>query len=136
MVSGVFSIWSTGRMIMEQNTIKNREAAAVNVMELPMVRDRFSRSLDPKYWDTIMLAPMDMPTNSTSSRFNMGLALPTAAKALSPTYFPTTILSTVLYSCWAILPMSMGIVKATIFSHGFPTVISTWANNCLNLDSM
>ena len=33
------------------------------------------------------------PTNRTRSRFKIGLALPTAASALSPTYFPITILS-------------------------------------------
>ena len=44
----------------------------------------------------MMLAPMEIPTNNTRRRFSMGLALPTAAKALSPTYFPTTMLSTVL----------------------------------------
>ena len=96
MVSGVFSMRSTGRIIMDPNTMRNREAAAVRVMVLPMVRDRFSLSLEPKYWDTMILAPMEIPTNSTRSRFSMGLALPTAARALSPTYLPTTMLSTVL----------------------------------------
>ena len=70
-----------------------------------------------------------IPTNNTIKRFRIGPALPTAASALSPTKLPTTTLSTVLYSCWAILPINMGTVKIRIFSQGFPTVMSTGANN-------
>ena len=72
------------------------EDTAVRVMVLPMVFDKLSLSFAPKNWDTMMLVPIDIPIKSTSSRFKIGLALPTAARALSPTYFPTTILSTVL----------------------------------------
>ena len=39
----------------------------------------------PKYCDTMMLAPTEIPMNSTSIRFSSGPALPTAARALSPT---------------------------------------------------
>ena len=49
MLSGVFSICSTGRMMADPKTIKRTEAAAVKVMVLPMVRDKFSLSLEPKY---------------------------------------------------------------------------------------
>ena len=96
MLSGVFKRIRTGRIKAAPKTIKSKEEAAVSVMVLPIVLDKFSRSLEPKYWETIMLAPMEIPTNSTKSRFKIGLALPTAAKALSPTYRPTTMLSTVL----------------------------------------
>ena len=72
------------------------EDTAVRVIVLPMVFDKLSLSFAPKNWDTMMLVPIDIPIKSTSSRFKIGLALPTAARALSPTYFPTTILSTVL----------------------------------------
>ncbi len=41
-------------------------------------------------------APVAIPTKSTSKRFNIGDALPTAASALSPTYLPTIIESAVL----------------------------------------
>ena len=55
----------------------------------------------------------------------IGPALPTAASALSPTKRPTMMLSTVLYSCWAILPISMGMEKRMIWVTGFPSRIST-----------
>ena len=41
--------------------------------------------LAPKYWQTMMPAPVEMPMNSTSSRFRMGPLAPTAARAASPT---------------------------------------------------
>ena len=59
-----------------------------------------------------MLAPTLIPINNTIKRFKIGPALPTAASALSPTYFPTTTLSTVLYNCCAIFPISIGTVKS------------------------
>ena len=95
-LDGVFSIFKRGRIVTEPNTIMISEAAAVKVMVLPIVFDRCSLSFAPKNCDTMILVPIDMPIKSTSSRFKIGLALPTAARALSPTYFPTTILSTVL----------------------------------------
>ena len=52
------------------------------------------------------------------------LELPTAARALSPTYLPTTMESTVLYSCCAILPNSMGTANSAIRCQGAPMVIS------------
>ena len=79
-----------------------------------------------------MLAPTLIPINNTIKRFKIGPALPTAASALSPTYFPTTTLSTVLYNCCAIFPISIGTVKIRMSSHGRPTVISTGANNFFN----
>ena len=71
-------------------------AAIVRVMLLPILRERFSFSFAPKYWLTIIPVPVDMPINITSSRLKTGLDEPTAARALSPTYLPTTMLSTVL----------------------------------------
>ena len=96
MLAGVFKSSRIGRIATEPAITKNMEEAAVKVSTLPIVRERFSLSRDPKYWETMMLAPIEIPINSTSSRFKIGLALPTAARALSPTYRPTTILSTVL----------------------------------------
>ena len=72
------------------------EAMAVRVIQLPMVPESSSLSFAPKYWETITLLPTEIPINKTSSRFKIGPALPTAARALSPTYRPTIILSTVL----------------------------------------
>ena len=77
-------------------TIETMEAMAARVMQLPMDRLSFSRSPAPKYWETTMPAPVETPTNSASSRFRMGDALPTAARAFSPTYLPTTMESAVL----------------------------------------
>ena len=96
MLAGVFSIFKSGRIVTEPRTIMISEDTAVRVIVLPMVFDKLSLSFAPKNWDTMMLVPIDIPIKSTSSRFKIGLALPTAARALSPTYFPTTILSTVL----------------------------------------
>ena len=42
------------------------------------------------------LAPTEIPMNSTSIRFRIGPAVPTAASASSPTNRPTMMLSTVL----------------------------------------
>ena len=85
MDSGVSRSSSRGLDTREATTITITGAAAVSVMQCPIVTDSFSRSLAPKYWDTMMPAPTLIPTNSTNSRFNMGPALPTAARALSPT---------------------------------------------------
>ena len=49
MVSGVFSICNAGLMTIEPNIIRKMEETAVKVMVLPMVFDRFSLSLEPKY---------------------------------------------------------------------------------------
>ena len=85
MDSGVFKSSNSGLAISEATTMTNRVAIAVSVMQLPMVADNFSRSLAPKYWDTMIPAPTLMPTNRTISRLSIGPALPTAASALSPT---------------------------------------------------
>ncbi len=85
MLSGVFMMVSSGRATSTPRTIMAREESMVRVMLLPMVMERRSRSRAPKYWETMMPAPVEMPTKKTSSRFRMGPALPTAARALSPT---------------------------------------------------
>ena len=59
----------------------------------------------------------------------MGAALPTADRAKSPIYSPTTMESTVLYSCWAKLPISMGMENSNRRFHGAPSVILWAANN-------
>ena len=72
------------------------DETTVAVMVVPMVSSKRSRSFAPKYWDTITLAPTEIPMNNTSSKFKIGPLAPTAARALSPTYAPTTMESTVL----------------------------------------
>ena len=93
-------------------------------IQLPMDSVIPFLSRAPKLWDTTMPAPVEIPTNNASSRFRMGMALPTAARALSPTYLPTMMESAVLYSCCATLPSSMGMENSMIRFQGEPTVIS------------
>ena len=57
-------------------------AIAVRVMQFPMVLESASLSFAPKCWATRIPAPVDMPTNSASSRFSTGDALPTEASAV------------------------------------------------------
>lgn len=85
-----------------------RLAIPITVIQFPIVADNSSLFLAPKYWDTMILTPTLIPTKRTISRFMIGPALPTAASALSPTYFPTTTLSTAEYVCCAIFPRSIG----------------------------
>ena len=128
-MSGVFKSRSSGIVTSGVIAITRIVVTIVSVIQQPIVFDNSILCFAPKYWDTIIPTPTEIPTNNTSSRFRIGPALPTAASALSPTNLPTIILSTVLYSCCAIFPINMGIVKATIRFPGLPCVISTGANN-------
>ena len=73
--------------------------------------------------------------NSTSSRFRMGPAVPTAARAVSPIYLPTTMESTVLYSCWARLPISSGTENLISPRMGLPWVMSCTPKKVLIRDA-
>ena len=97
--SGVLSSLRSGMVTRGAIAMTMRDEMNVMVMQHPIDFDSESRCLAPKYCDTMMPAPTEIPMNSTKSRFSIGPALPTAARALSPIYFPTTMLSTVLYSC-------------------------------------
>ena len=96
MLAGVCNNSKIGLTTIAETTIIIKTAIAVNVIQFPMVTDNSFLCFAPKYWATIILAPILIPTNKTNNKFKIGVALPTAARALSPTYFPTTILSTVL----------------------------------------
>ena len=85
MLVGVFKITKSGLTTISPTTVITIPAMAVSVMQLPIVIDKASRFLAPKYWDTMMLAPTLIPINKTISRLIIGPALPTAARALSPT---------------------------------------------------
>ena len=85
MLSGVFNRRSRGRVTMGPMIMMKTQDAAVRVMQVPMALASSSFCLAPKYWATIMLAPAEMPMNKTRSKFSTGPALPTAARALSPT---------------------------------------------------
>ena len=85
----------SGRVITTPSTVITREDSSVSVMQLPTVMESCSRCFAPKYCETMMPAPVEMPMKSTSRRLMTGLLAPTAASAPSPTYCPTTMLSTV-----------------------------------------
>ena len=121
---GVLSRRSSGPVSSGPRTMMAAEAMSVSVMQLPTTLARRSLSCAPKYWDTRMPAPVATPTNSASSRFRIGEALPTAASALSPTYMPTMTESAVLYICCARLPISIGRENSRIRRQGAPCDIS------------
>ena len=73
---------SIGLVISGPTTMIITQAIAVMEIQLPMVLERFSLSLAPKYWETRIPAPVEMPTKSASKRFTTGVALPTAARPL------------------------------------------------------
>jgi hypothetical protein len=101
-----------------------RDAMTSKVRALPTDFERDSLSLAPKYWATMMPAPVAMAMKSTSSRLMIGIEAPTAERALSPTYLPTTIESTVAYSCWAKFPMRSGTENLSKLLMGRPWVMS------------
>ncbi len=74
--------------------IRATHEISVTVMLLPMVNDRSFQLFEPKNCDAMIVAPVEIPMKSTSSILSMGIELPTAERALSRIYFPTTILST------------------------------------------
>ena len=76
--------------------VMNAEETTVAVMAVPTESERRFLSFAPKYCETMMLAPTETPMNSTSSRLRIGPLAPIAASAPSPTYWPTTMESTVL----------------------------------------
>ncbi len=82
---GVSNMDITGLVIIGPSIITKIVHARVAVMVVPMVCERESRSLAPKYWDAMTLAPTETPINSTSRRFITGPLAPIAARALSPT---------------------------------------------------
>lgn len=76
-----------------------------------MVFFRRTRSWAPKYWKSMMLAPMVMPMAREIMKNRIGKLAPIAASASLPNPRPTITLSTVMYSCWNTLPMSIGIAN-------------------------
>ena len=59
----------------------------------------------------------------SSIQYNQSVA-PRAASASTPSAFPTTMVSTTVYSCWNILPTISGSAKEMISFSGLPKVIS------------
>ena len=99
MSGSVPSSWSRGPantvpspMMMRPNTL--REMIAVEMVDfISWMRPA------PNSWDTTTLQPMDSPEATATDKNTMGKEEPTAATASSPTNFPTTAVSTMLYSC-------------------------------------
>ena len=85
MEAGVFNISSKLLIKGGITIIINSEITAVKIILVPMVLDNSSLDFAPKYWDTIIPTPAEIPTKSTRSILKRGVALPTAASALSPT---------------------------------------------------
>ena len=77
-------------------TMITTDDTKVMLIQVPIAMERLSLSLAPKACETMIPAPTEIPTKSMRNRFRSGPALPTAASALSPTNFPTIMLSTVL----------------------------------------
>ena len=69
------------------------------------------------------MAPEDTPTKKPTSRLMMVPVVPTAARAWVPTYWPTTMVSTVLYSCWKKVPMRIGKKKMSSCFQMTPSVM-------------
>ena len=127
--SGVPSSSSSGRAHSMPITLIRIPLHSVSITVVPTARLSASRSFAPKYWDTTIVAPVEMPMNSTIIRLSTGPARPTAPSAASPTYRPTTIASTVLYNCCARLPSSRGIENSAMPDMGLPCVRSRGANS-------
>ncbi len=78
------------------------------------------------YLETTIFVPTDNPLNNEINKKITLLVAPTAAKAISPENFPTTIVSAALnIICKQFVNIS-GIENKNIFFHKFPCVISKW----------
>ena len=84
------------------------------------VRATLCLSPAPMYWAIMTVAPMAKPINREASKKMMGNPVPTAVSAEAPTNWPTTMESTILYSCCRTFPSSSGREKATISRVGEP----------------
>ena len=70
-----------------------RLAAKVSVRQVPTLFSSSSCLRAPKYCETRMPAPVEMPMNSSSIRLRIGPLVPTAARAFCPAKLPTIRLS-------------------------------------------
>ena len=75
------------------------ELISRNICRVSEVILTFFKFFAPKYCETSTDPPIVIPATSAESVNRMGKLAPTAARATDPTNFPTTILSTILYSC-------------------------------------
>ena len=119
----------------EPRIIRTIPIINVQIIAVPTDLDKFSRSRAPKYWLTIMELPVPIMIKKIMSKCTRGAELPIALRASSPTYCPTTTLSTVLYICCAMFPTKRGRLKYRIFFQGVPTVISCLARKIFDIES-
>ena len=80
----------------------------------------------PQYRAATTFAPMESPMNRFVMRFISAEFEPTAARALSPANFPTTMISVALKSSWNSPENMMGSVNTIILRSIGPLHISTY----------
>ena len=117
-------MWSSpgvARYPVAAKTSDRRNIAAVAVC---VDLRRFSMSFAPKYWEMTTLAPIVKPIARPIRVITIGIVEVTAPSASAPTKFPTTMLSTVLYSCWNMFPMNRGKANFTRCFQIVPSVMS------------
>ena len=103
-------------------TITDRMAALPILLRIP------SRSPAPKRCAVSTVNPVVSPCVNPKIRKLTDPVAPTAANASTPTNRPTITVSTMLYSCWKILPMIIGMINFVISLEGLPFVISSSIN--------
>ena len=103
-------------------TITDRMAALPILLRIP------SRSPAPKRCAVSTVNPVVSPWVNPRIRKLTDPVAPTAANASTPTNRPTIMVSTILYNCWKILPMIIGMINFVISLEGLPFVISSSIN--------
>ena len=103
-------------------TITDRMAALPILLRIP------SRSPAPKRCAVSTVNPVVSPWVNPRIRKLTDPVAPTAANASTPTNRPTIMVSTILYNCWKILPIIIGMINFVISLEGLPFVISSSIN--------
>ena len=104
-------------------TVNTAHTIAANSTPLATVLRVASNSPAPYFWLVRTVNPVAIPLARPITRNIMVPVDPTAASALAPTNLPTMTVSTMLYSCWKVLPNNKGHMKFKINLRGFPCVI-------------
>ena len=81
-------------------------------------------SLAPNAWETMTAKPFPSPMEKPTTMRLKPPTAPRAASASTPTNLPTTMVSTVAYTCWNRFPKKRGSVKPSRSLSGEPTVMS------------
>ena len=123
-LSGVFIIKSNGFFNINAIAVIIIVKIAVNFILLATAFFTPSSSFAPNFWETNMEKPLVNPIIIPFTKKNIEPVEPTAANASTPTNLPTIIVSTILYNCWNMFPISSGIENSTKIFKGLPFVIS------------